>query len=113
MLVAGGGDSALEAATSIAAEADTNVVLVYRGDGFVRAKEANRQRVAQAQASGHLDVMLRSNLEAIGDNCVTVVTETAKREIPNDNVIVCAGGVLPTKMLREIGIEVETKYGAP
>ncbi len=113
VLVAGGGDSALEAATSIAAEADTNVVLVYRGDGFVRAKEANRQRVAQAQASGHLDVMLRSNLEAIGDNCVTVVTETAKREIPNDNVIVCAGGVLPTKMLREIGIEVETKYGAP
>jgi len=31
--------------------------------------------------------------------------------IPNDAVIVQAGGVLPTAMLRELGIQVETKYG--
>jgi hypothetical protein len=32
-------------------------------------------------------------------------------EIPNDAVIVCAGGILPTPFLKEIGVMVETKFG--
>ena len=31
--------------------------------------------------------------------------------ISNDGVIVCAGGILPTGMLKDMGIKVETKYG--
>jgi thioredoxin reductase (NADPH) len=31
--------------------------------------------------------------------------------VPNDAVIVCAGGILPTKLLEEIGIHVETAHG--
>jgi hypothetical protein len=31
--------------------------------------------------------------------------------LPNDAVIVSAGGVLPSDFLRSIGVEVETKYG--
>lgn len=31
--------------------------------------------------------------------------------IRNNAVIVCAGGVLPTPFLKEIGVMVETKYG--
>jgi hypothetical protein len=34
-----------------------------------------------------------------------------KIELQNDDVIVCAGGVLPTPFLRTMGIEVETKFG--
>ena len=33
-------------------------------------------------------------------------------EIPNDAVIVSAGGILPTPFLKSTGIEVETKYGS-
>jgi hypothetical protein len=29
----------------------------------------------------------------------------------NDAVIVCAGGILPTPLLKEIGVIVETKHG--
>jgi hypothetical protein len=29
----------------------------------------------------------------------------------NDGVIVCAGGTLPTPMLKEIGVMVDTYYG--
>ena len=32
-------------------------------------------------------------------------------QLPNDAVIVCAGGILPMGMLREVGILVETKHG--
>jgi len=31
--------------------------------------------------------------------------------LPNDAVIVCAGGVLPTGLLQSMGIRFETKYG--
>ncbi len=40
-----------------------------------------------------------------------IVQEERELAIPNDAVIVCAGGILPTPFLKEIGIEVETKYG--
>ena len=32
-------------------------------------------------------------------------------ELNNDAVIISAGGVLPTGLLKEIGIVVETRYG--
>jgi hypothetical protein len=32
-------------------------------------------------------------------------------EIPNQGVIVCAGGLLPTPFLKEIGVLVEEKFG--
>jgi hypothetical protein len=32
-------------------------------------------------------------------------------KIPNDAVIVCAGGVLPIDLLKKVGIEFETKHG--
>jgi thioredoxin reductase (NADPH) len=32
-------------------------------------------------------------------------------ELPNEAVIVSAGGILPSDFLRGIGVQVETKYG--
>jgi len=51
VLVVGGGDSALEAAASIA-EAGGGVVLSYHGAEFDRAKSRNRERIGQAERSG-------------------------------------------------------------
>jgi len=49
VLVVGGGDSALEAAVSIADEPGTTVTLSYRSEAFSRAKEKNRAKVAAAK----------------------------------------------------------------
>src|SRR5580704_5317532 len=57
VLVVGGGDSALEAAASVAAEPGTTVTLCHRGDAFSRAKAKNRGRVAAAGRSGRLKVL--------------------------------------------------------
>ncbi len=51
VLVVGGGDSALEAAASIAEEAGTTVTLSHRSEAFSRAKMKNRERVEAAQQS--------------------------------------------------------------
>lgn len=111
VVVVGGGDSALEAAASIAELGDTSVTLSYRGEAFQRAKQRNRQRVEAASAGDRLKVLLNSQVEEIRPEEVVLKLPGRKLEVRNDAIIVSAGGVLPNDFLRSIGIEVETKYG--
>lgn len=109
--VVGGGDSALEAAHSIAEQPGARVTLSYRSDAFSRAKRKNRDKIAECEARGSLRVMLGSRILEIGDGYVRVEDTEGVRRLKNDVVVVCAGGVLPTGTLKEIGIRVDTKYG--
>ena len=111
VLVVGGGDSALEAAASIAEVSGTQVTLSYRGDAFGRAKPKNRQRVAQAADRGNLKLLLSSNVSEINQDLVTLEFGGTQLTIKNEAVIVSAGGVLPNEFLETVGIRVETKYG--
>jgi thioredoxin reductase/Pyruvate/2-oxoacid:ferredoxin oxidoreductase delta subunit len=111
VLVVGGGDSAVEAATSVAEVPGTRVTLSYRGDSFSRAKERNRRRLEAARAEGRLSVLLNANPQKIADDHVLIEQEDQIHTLRNDAVIICAGGILPTPFLQQIGIEVETKYG--
>ena len=111
VLVVGGGDSALEAAASLA-EASASVTLSYRGEAFQRAKTRNRERVDAAVKTGNLALMLSSEVKAIAPERVAIVSQGRGMHLPNDAVIVNAGGVLPTDFLKGIGIEIETKWGA-
>ncbi len=111
VLVVGGGDSALEAAASIAEVGDTQVTLSYRGDAFARAKARNRERVQQATLSGRLRAMLKSNVLKIEPGSVLVECDGRPTLLDNDFVIVSAGGILPTAFLASLGIDVETKHG--
>jgi len=111
VLVVGGGDSALEAATSIAEQENTHVTLSYRSEAFSRAKQKNRDKVERAQREGRLTVVFKSNVKEISEDRVLLDHDGAPLEIRNDAVIVSAGGVLPTPFLKKTGIEVDTKYG--
>jgi thioredoxin reductase (NADPH) len=111
VLVVGGGDSALEAAASIAEEPGTTVTLSHRSESFSRAKLRNRERVTAAQKSGRLTVLMQSEVKRIRPHDVELAQRDHRMVIRNDAVIVCAGGILPTPFLKTIGIEVETKYG--
>jgi thioredoxin reductase (NADPH) len=111
VIVVGGGDSALEAAASIAELGDTQVHLSYRGDAFQRAKQRNRQRVDEATKKGQLNVMLNSQISEIRADEVSLKQSGKEMKLRNDAVIVSAGGILPNDFLKSIGIEVETKFG--
>ena len=110
VLVVGGGDSALEAAASLA-EAGAAATLSYRGEAFQRAKQRNRDRVAAAVSAGSLQVLLQSEVKGIREDRVGLIHEGRGLHLPNDAVIVNAGGILPTEFLKKVGIEVETKWG--
>lgn len=111
VLVTGGGDSALEAATSIAEEPGTDVTLVYRGESFSRAKPKNREKVERYIQEYGLAVLLNANVMSISETTIEIEQSGVKSTLPNDAVIVCAGGILPTPFLKEMGITIETKYG--
>lgn len=111
VLVVGGGDSALEAALACAQEPGTRVTLSYRSEAFSRVKQKNRERLQQAQAARTVRVLLSSNVEGIGPASVVLDQGGKKLQLENDAVIICAGGILPTPMLKEIGVQVDTKFG--
>ena len=111
VLVVGGGDSALEAACAISRVEGTTVTISYRSGAFTRAKPKNREAVEQAESTGKLNVVLESNVRVITEDVVELEQQDRRFELPNDAVIISAGGILPTPFLRSIGIEVETKFG--
>jgi thioredoxin reductase (NADPH) len=111
VLVVGGGDSALEAAASIAEQDGTSVTLSYRGDAFQRAKPRNRQRIDDAVRAGRLRLCLRSQVRRIAAAVVELDIEGRTEQVDNDDVIISAGGILPTALLQQAGIHVETKHG--
>lgn len=112
VLVVGGGDSAAEAALSIAAERDTTVTISCRGDEiFTRPKSKNRQQLKLGVEKKRITVYLDASVKEIGTDTVTLSHGGNDITTKNDAVIVCAGGTLPTAMLKEIGIIVDTYHG--
>jgi len=111
VLVVGGGDSALEAACSIAEQKNTTVTLSYRKDSFGRAKQKNREHVNALEVKNALKVIFNSQVKAIGIDSVLINVKEKTIELSNQAVIVCVGGILPTGLLKELGVKVETKYG--
>ncbi len=111
VLIVGGGDSALEAATSIAEQEGTSVSISYRNDSFSRAKQKNQDKIKQAAASDKLNVLLSSSVKEFTKDKVTISQQGTEITLDNHATIVCAGGILPTPFLKQIGIKVETKHG--
>ena len=111
VMIVGGGDSALEAALSIADEEGSEVSVSYRSDSFARAKAKNRERIDAYTRDERIRLYLKSNVTRIGEDDIELEQEGQSLRLPNDAVIINAGGILPTAFLKKIGIEVETKYG--
>ncbi len=111
VLVVGGGDSALEAAIAIAEQPGTTVAISYRSEAFGRGKPKNRERLQALESQGRIIVLLKSTVKLIEHDKVHLEQNGQAIELTNDGIIVCAGGILPTPFLKEIGVMVETKFG--
>ena len=112
VLVVGGGDSALEAACRIAEQPGTQVTLSYRGAAYGRARAKNRDKVRELAAQGRIDECFSSHLTEIQEDCAILQCGDVARRLANDSIIICAGGLLPTQFLHDIGVAIEVKYGS-
>jgi thioredoxin reductase len=96
---------------TIAEQQGTTVTLSHRSESFSRAKRKNRDRIEAASAAGRVRVLFESKVRRIGPADVEIATANESVRLPNDAVIVNAGGVLPTEFLKSVGIEIQTKFG--
>jgi thioredoxin reductase len=115
VLIVGGGDSALEAAITIAEQPGTTVSLSVRGESFGAAfsgaKAKNRDRLKEMSDAGKITIYLKSGVKSIEKDSLILKLQDKEIQLPNDGIIVCAGGTLPTPFLKSIGVMVETKFG--
>jgi thioredoxin reductase/Pyruvate/2-oxoacid:ferredoxin oxidoreductase delta subunit len=114
VLVVGGGDSAVEAAIQLAEETDARVSISYRKPSFARCKPRNRELIAGLAQQGRIDLHMSTTVDRIDDDQVHLKDSDGDGyTIWNDNLIVCAGGEMPTPMLKAMGVSVRTYRGEP
>jgi len=54
---------------------------------------------------------MSTTVKLITDDKVELDHNGNKIVIKNDSIIVCAGGILPTPLLKQLGITINTKFG--
>lgn len=114
VMVVGGGDSAVECAIALADQPGNKVRLSYRKDVFTRIKADNQERLDNALTDGKIEFMPSTSLTAIDKESVSYVDAAgASHKMENEYVFVMIGGTLPTAMLRDLGIDIDTKFGEP
>jgi thioredoxin reductase/NAD-dependent dihydropyrimidine dehydrogenase PreA subunit len=109
ILVVGGGDSAIESAMLLMDQND--VILSYRKDQFSRIKPKNQERIEEAQNKGKIKLIFSSNLATIHEDHILLKVKDEVKRINNDLVYIFAGGELPTKFLKNAGIEISKRFG--
>lgn len=106
VMVVGGGDSALEAAISLA-EAGASVSLSYRKHEFSRAKPDNIEKLAALEAAGKLQFLMGTNLQEINEDHVIVCGEDNQDcKVENDTVFTLIGREPPLDFFRKSKIPV-------
>ncbi len=111
IIVVGGGDSAVEAALSLAEQ--NKVILSYRKDKFSRIKPKNRDKLNDVIEEGLLEIKYETNLVKIEKGHVILKTkkEGEQLTLSNDLVYIFIGGELPTQFLKKTGVKITKRFG--
>lgn len=108
LLVVGGGDSAVEAALALAEQAGNTVTLSYRRKEFTRLRARNEARLLEARQSGHLHILMESEVVRILPDRVELVTGSESSRavtfLENDEIFILAGGTAPLEKLKNSGV---------
>ena len=112
ILVVGGGNSAVEAALTLAQQ--NRVVVSYRKSEFDRLFKDNQQKMDQAVTEKRIEVLFNSQVRDFGDGQATLTTangsESEERTIKMDHSFVLIGAELPVKFLKSLGIKLENEW---
>jgi thioredoxin reductase len=108
ILVVGGGDSAIEAATALAVQPGNCVTLSYRRHAFFRLKQRNEERITRFLSEGRVRVLFNSQVKSVEPGSAIIEVEEAggvqEITIRADHVFVLVGGEPPYPLLKKIGI---------
>lgn len=109
ILVAGGGDSAIEAALGLSKHGRNRVTLAYRGEVFQRARERNQKLLAEAEKAGQLKILRSAQIAAVRPETVLLEVAGKPLEVQNDYLFILIGGNSPEEFLKRTGVEIVEK----
>lgn len=112
VMVVGGGDSALEAAIALSQSngGSNRVSLSYRRATFERAKDRNKEVLAQQVEAGRIKLYLETTpVEVRSDAVVLEREDKSMIEVPNSMVYCMLGADPPVRWLQEIGVRYTKK----
>ena len=104
ILVVGGGNSAVEAAITLAEQ--NRVVLSYRGASFTRVFKDNERKLREAIGRGSIRIIFNSNVRRFEEGLAVLDVET----VPCTHAFVLIGAEIPADFLRSLGIKLENDW---
>lgn len=108
ILVVGGGNSAVEAALTLAEQ--NRVTLSYRGSEFGRLIRENERKLNEAVSAGQIRLLLNSEVKEFGEASARIEVSGKVEELPYHHAFVLIGADLPTEFLRSLGIRLENEW---
>jgi len=109
IVVVGAGDAAIEDAVALARQ--NRVVLINRGTGFARAKEANAAQILRAIQNGVVECLYQSSIQRIEAGApggapgrITVATPTGTIRVICHKVITRLGAIASRQFVESIGV---------
>ncbi len=111
VLVVGGGDSALEAAIMLAEQSSAEVGIVYRRPEFAKCRPPNKQKIDALIAGGRVRAFMSAEVGAVKPQTLDLRLDGVARAVPNDFVIACLGGELPTDFLKSVDVGLRRHHG--
>jgi len=108
ILVVGGGNSAVEAALTLAEQ--NRVTLSYRGSEFTRVFKDNRRKLDAAIADGKLRVFFNSRVTSFGGGECSLEVDRRSLKLPYHHAFVLIGADAPAKFLRSLGVRLENDW---
>ncbi|MBS2016949.1 MAG: NAD(P)-binding domain-containing protein [Deltaproteobacteria bacterium] len=107
VVIAGLGDTAMEAAVALARQPETSVTISYRGSDFLRGKSRNIAEVKDLVAKGRLRILFETVPVSVSRSAVVVAGTTpgkGRRTLQADALLVLVGGVPSWDLLTQCGI---------
>jgi len=108
ILVVGGGNSAVEAAVTLAER--NRVTLSYRGPELSRVFKDNERKLREAVDAGRVQVIYNSKVKSFGERTCAIEAAGAVRELPYQHAFVLVGAELPTDFLKSLGLKLENEW---
>jgi thioredoxin reductase/polyferredoxin len=108
IVVVGGGNTAVEAALSLAG--DNHVTLCHRGQGFPRVFRENRRKLDAAVAAGRIRLALEAQVERFDEQMVTLRTPRGSETVAFDRAFVLIGAEAPKAFLKALGLRLENEW---
>ena len=109
IMVVGGGNSALEAACSLA-DSGARVSISYRQEGFFRATPFNKQETARHIKAGTITPYFSSQVKEISPQVLELQTKNKSQDVSIDEVFVLIGAEPPKKLLSDLDIGFENSW---